>query len=123
MIGSDEQSNGPLARVAHILDGYRVVINRGARDGVILNEEFIVFGHGVNIRDPATGEDLGPLEVVRGRGKVTHLQNAVATLTTSLVRNEPIIDLFGATGPGRTRHVMAEFSKVEVGDFARPTRD
>jgi hypothetical protein len=100
---SDVRTATGLARVVHLVaspvagvtDAYsaaaglgvpvstpEVVINRGARDGVKLGDRFLVFGWGPHIVDPDTGDDLGKLELVRGRGEVVHLQEHLATIRT-----------------------------------------
>lgn len=77
-----------LAKVVHVVDpGFtdgplEVVINRGTLQGVKLGDRFLVFGIGPHLNDPDTGEDLGEIELVRGRGEVIHVQEHVATLRT-----------------------------------------
>lgn len=68
-----------LARVAKVIDDYTVVLNRGSDQGIQLEQTFIVFGLGDEIIDPVSGENLGTLEEVRGRVKVTHVQERVCT--------------------------------------------
>ncbi len=55
------------ARVVYI-DGskgelFRVMVNRGADDGVKVGDRFLVYGSGPNIADPDTGANLGRVEV------------------------------------------------------------
>jgi hypothetical protein len=88
---SDVQTETRLAKVVHIADpGFgtmnfgplEVVINHGARQGVKVGDRFLVFGIGPRISDPDTGEDLGEIELVRGRGEVVHVQEHLATIRT-----------------------------------------
>lgn len=72
-----------LARVAAKIDRYRVAINKGAANGVEEGQEYIIFSLGKEITDPVTGEDLGKLEMVRGRATVTNVQNFMSTLESS----------------------------------------
>jgi hypothetical protein len=73
-----------LAKVVHVVDAqylpFEVIINRGARHGLKVGDRFLVFGIGPEISDPDTGENLGRIELVRGRGEVIHVQDKLATL-------------------------------------------
>lgn len=73
-----------LAKVIYVIDDApvpsRLVINRGSRHGVKVGDRFLVFGYGPDLKDPDTGENLGRLEIVRGRGQVVHVQDDMATL-------------------------------------------
>src|SRR5262245_55255371 len=84
-----------MAKVVSKIDDYKFVINRGVEHGVKLGANYLVFGLGDHLRDPDTGEDLGVLEIVRGRAKVTHVQEKLATLEST----EVVIT------PGTTRKV------------------
>jgi hypothetical protein len=138
---SDVRTETRLAKVVHIADhGFagplEVVINRGAHQGVKLGDRFLVFGIGPRIVDPDTREDLGELELVRGRGKVVHVQEHLATLrTTELRRTRPakrvVREAVGALslGLGNRGNVIEEelapetempFEAVRLGDLAKP---
>lgn len=66
--------------VVQVLEEDQLVINRGRDDGVKFGDKFLVYFVGPNLTDPETNEDLGPLEIVRGSGVVTHIQNRIATI-------------------------------------------
>ncbi len=94
---SDTAVRTGLAKVVHVSDeaspraALEVVINRGARDGVKIGDRFLVYREGPQINDPDTGEDLGRIELVRGRGMVTHVQDHLATIrTTEYHRMKPV---------------------------------
>lgn len=70
-------SSKPL-RVAAILDEYTVVLNKGSADGITIDDKFLVYGVGDEIKDPDTGESLGKVELIRGRVKVQHLQDRLS---------------------------------------------
>ncbi|WP_299437302.1 hypothetical protein [uncultured Rhodospira sp.] len=74
-----EVKTRPL-RVARVVDDYKVVINRGAEDGIKEGQRFLVYGIGDEVVDPETKETLGRLELVRGRGEVVHVQPRMATI-------------------------------------------
>jgi hypothetical protein len=81
----------PEAKVAVVRDPYTLVLNVGSSDGVAVGQRYLIYAVGPEVMDPDTGESLGKLEVVRGTGKVTHLQERLATIAS---------DMKGA--PGRT---------------------
>jgi len=69
------------AIVVKILNDYKLVINRGERDGIKLGQRFLIYNlDKKNIIDPETEENLGRLEIVRGTGKVINLQEKLATI-------------------------------------------
>lgn len=79
-------------KVVKVLDArqdgnaYSVVVNVGQKDGVKPGAEFVIYALGEELADPDTQESLGRLEIVRGRARVEHLQESMATLRTSLTR-------------------------------------
>ncbi len=139
---SDLATETRLAKVVHVVDPnatyapVEVVINRGARNGVKLGDRFLVVGEGPRITDPETGEDLGQLELVRGRGEVVHVQDHMATIRTiERRRTRPakriIRESFGALsltlgGPGKVieeelaPEAEMPFEAVRLGDLAKP---
>jgi hypothetical protein len=133
---SDVAARTELARVVHLgdPDGFEVVISRGARDGLRLGQRFVVFTYGPEVEDPDTGENLGRIELVRGRGEIIHLQDNMATVRSvekrpsrpskRVIRDTGMLAI--ATGRG---HVIEEdwppeevlpFRHISVGDFAKP---
>lgn len=70
------------ATVAHVVDDYSVVINRGSEQGVKVGDTYLIYAIGPDLIDPETQESLGPLEVVRGRAVVRHVQEKMSTLET-----------------------------------------
>lgn len=138
---SDVQTKSRLAKVIHLVDSTysptEVVINRGRAEGIKEGDQFLIFGIGPHLIDPDTGEDLGELELVRGRGRVVHVQEHLATLrtierrrggTTKRILREPSA---GARwlAPGLSGRVIEEelppetelpFEAVQLGDLAKP---
>jgi len=90
------------ATVAHVIDEYKVVINRGSDQGVKVGDTYLIYAIGPDLIDPETNESLGPLEVVRGRAVVRHVQEKVSTLETIDFDETPgrrkIIKRDGGTG-------------------------
>lgn len=77
------------ATVVKIIDNYKLVCNIGADQGVKLGQEFKVIGVGDEIVDPESSESLGRLEIVRGVGKVTHVQPKMSTIESSRWESSP----------------------------------
>jgi hypothetical protein len=148
---SDLKTETRLAKVVHFAsDDYatgplEIVINRGSGQGVKAGDHFLVFGIGPHIVDPDTGEDLGVLELVRGRGEVVHVQEHLATIRTmerrrtrpakrilrEPNRHEPgrhwMSSYIGVPGaPGNvikeelSPEVEVPFDSVQLGDLAKP---
>lgn len=77
------------ATVVHIIDEYKIVINRGSDQGVNVGDTYLVYAIGPDLIDPETNESLGSLEIVRGRAIVQHVQEKVATLETIEFHERP----------------------------------
>jgi len=115
-------------RVVAVIDEYHCTINRGSEDGVGVGDRYLIYGLGEEIKDPDTGESLGVLEIVRGRGKVSHLQPKMATLETyeregppskRIIKRNPFA-ILGETIEEVGHRELAMFVGVETGDHARP---
>ena len=114
-----------LARVAAIIDPYQVAINRGAANGLKVGQRFLVYTLGDEIIDPENGLSLGKLEIVRGSGKVVHLQEKIATLKSDQVKQRRLKTRNPALGYlfGDTDEVILDdlpFDEPSVGDLAKP---
>lgn len=80
--GSSDERTFPGA-VAEVRDRRTLVINRGSRDGVREGMKVLVYKESEEeVIDPETEEPLGRLEVVKGTGKVTHVQENMATIVS-----------------------------------------
>ncbi len=121
------------AKVASVLDPTHLVINRGGKDQVAIGKRFIVFGIGPEIIDPETSKSLGSVELVRGTGRVVHVQDSQATIESD--KMEPArrrIIKSPTFNPWKTTFDMGQeeiiesssvaeaFNEPRVGDFARP---
>ena len=65
-------------KVARILSPTEVILAAGSEKGVCAGTEFIIFDLSEPIPDPETGESLGQLEIVKGRVRVTHVQEKIS---------------------------------------------
>lgn len=117
------------ARVVELVDPFKVVINRGAAD-VRKGQRFLIYGQGKELFDPETQESLGYLELVRGTGTVTHVQNKMATITSDR-RTLPQRRVIKPSGSyaiimGRGEETIEDpgkelpFEDPERGDLAKP---
>lgn len=128
-----------FAKVVKVIDKYTIVINAGAEKGVRLGQNFLIVGVGETIIDPDTNESLGSLEIVRGKARVTHVQDRISTLASAESEKRPDVKeikkvstagrgntLASIFGPQETvtesikpsDPQIKEFSGVEVGDLA-----
>lgn len=71
------------ALVAKIESDFRVVINRGFADGIKLDDKFLIYRLGEDVKDPETQEILGTLEIVIGHGKAIHVQEFITTIESN----------------------------------------
>lgn len=81
------QSEDYFAVVASVLDRRRVAINRGAQGGIKVGQRFLLYELSEEeIEDPITGRPLGRLEIPKGTGKVTHVQDQMAIIESDKQR-------------------------------------
>ncbi len=120
------------AIVVKIIDAYTVVINRGTLHNIKEGQRFLIFQEDEQeTTDPITGESLGHLEIIKGTGKVLHVQEKIATIksdvkmTTSqrkIVRKRSSI----FTLPEQEEELimpsetLASFENVQIKDKAKP---
>lgn len=108
------------ALVAKIISERRVVLNKGEQDGISDGDDFVVFSLGEEVHDPKTGESLGIMEKVKGKGEVIHVQDNMCTIQTYEFDMVPVAtpwpsDLYGE----RKKKVYEKFVDVQLGDYAR----
>lgn len=76
-----EASSTFPAIVVKVVSEFTIVINRGIRDGVKMGQRFQIYSvDDEELTDPETGEKLGPLELIKGTGGVSHVQEKLATI-------------------------------------------
>ncbi len=122
-------------RVARVLSKTRLVLNVGSRDGIQNNSKFLIYSIDKrDIIDPASGESLGSLEIIKGSGHVIHLQEKICTIETFtkdkgrrvIKRTNPIWgNYFGYNIGAETEteeipsDELKEFDDVKEGDYAK----
>jgi hypothetical protein len=125
-----------VAKVASVSeDNQTVIINQGSVDGVAIGQRFLIFSIGQEIKDPDSGESLGNLEVVKGTGKVMHVQQRIATISSdmkgapsrTIIRSRPATSLWSVISGFGEQQVeeylpaaAVSFDSPKVGDFAKP---
>lgn len=72
-------------KVVSVLDDdYKIVLNVGEFDGVSFGQRFLIYSLSDHeIIDPDTGDSLGFLEIVKGTGKVIHIQDKMCTIESN----------------------------------------
>lgn len=119
-------------------DQMSIVLNVGEIDGIAPGQRFLIYSEGEELFDPVTKESLGKLEVVKGTGKATHVQEKMttvgsdaksdATRTIRKIRKDNLgYSSFGALAammqPDEVEEVMPKnslpFENPKIGDKAR----
>jgi len=108
-------------RVVDVLDEEHIVLNAGTNFGIKVQDSFMVFAQDREVKD-INGKSLGPLEIVKGYGKISHVQETMCILTSNLLNGfkaspTPPPDGLVAALVGIQR---PNFLSVLRGDFARP---
>ena len=116
------------AIVAKVIDDYTLVINRGEADGITNGQRFLIYNLSEEeILDPETGQTLGHLEIVKGSGRVTHIQERMSTIksdrTTSskrkIIRRAPHY-AYGEEEEITPSSETIPFENARIGDKAKP---
>lgn len=112
------------ARVVHVKDDYQLSINRGEVDGISIGQRFFIYGMTEEeIIDPETGETLGFLELVRGTGKIIHVQKRMATIESDMhtpKRKKKLRIAFSIIEEEEVGGGLEVFDEPRTGDLARP---
>ncbi len=117
--------------VAKICNERKVVLNKGSKDGISNGDKFVVFNLGEEVHDPKTGESLGILEEIKGKGEVIHAQDHMCTIQTyefemvqvplEIPANQVMFPPLVYREP-EMKKVYREFVGVQCGDYARKIR-
>lgn len=121
-----------ISKIVKVIDEYKVVVNKGSDDGIKEGYKFLIYSLGDKIFDPDTKESLGILELVKGYGEATHVQNRMTTIesckvikkpsTKKIVKsNSPFTSIVGGTETITydENTVLEPFESPEVGDLAK----
>ena len=123
--GDDMSSDNFPAIVAKVRNEDTVVINKGLSDGIKLGQRFLIyFVEDKETLDPITNESLGKLEIVRGTGKVSHIQERLATVSSDrfeVIKKKPLTAGFAYFSSYQSEErIELPFDDPKVGDLAKP---
>ncbi|WP_013322919.1 hypothetical protein [Gloeothece verrucosa] len=113
------------ASVAEIIDDYKLVINKGEKDGIRKGQRMLVYRVSEeDIKDPETGESLGYLELVRGTGKIIYIQEKMSILESD---KTPINSYWSAFPSQLDKYIekllegkLLPFENPQIGDKVKP---
>jgi hypothetical protein len=127
------------AKVARVIDPYKLVINRGLINGIREDQRMLVYCvDNEEIKDPDTGKSLGFLELVRGSGRIIFVQEEISILESDQIfegyRKIPISPFSGSflssqlsklqdyrESLGETfKGTLKPFDNPQVGDLVKP---
>lgn len=113
-----------FAKVAKIIDEYTIIINKGFSSDLKEGIKVLIYEvSSEKIIDPDTKQDLGFLEIVKGEGIVTYLQENMATIESSKksFKNVTLNNSFGLLGSKLIREeTKIPFKEnIKVGDFVK----
>lgn len=124
--------NNKTIKVVSILSPFKVVINVGEKHGIVNGQRILIYGLTKDpVIDPDTGEYLGHIEIVRGIGQVSHVQERISTVDCieketkgrRIVRDKMggFSALMGHS-PEETiyENNIKPFDGVQISDYARP---
>ena len=92
-------------KVARVLDDFKIVMNAGSNQNISLGQKYLLYAiSDQEIIDPDTHKSLGFLEIVKGTGVVTHVQDDLSTLESAVYsshskkikRSNPMTAPFGS---------------------------
>lgn len=116
-------------KIVKIIDDYKLVINAGYEDGICENQKYLVYEvSDEEIFDPDTKKSLGFLELVKGTGKVTHVQEKMSTIescvyensSTKTIRKNPWMGAIGDyVETTDSKKTQCPFKDVKLNDFAK----
>jgi hypothetical protein len=114
------------ATVISIINSYKLAINRGTIHGLKEGQRVLVYRLSEEeLRDPNTGESLGYLEIVKGKGRVIHVQEKMCTIESDQKQSRRMATKrTGLYGSGEevmeTLDELVPFEDPEVGDMVKP---
>lgn len=119
-----------IFKVAKVIDDFTLVINAGANKNIKKGYKFLLYSIGEEIYDPDTHEPLGRLEIVKGKGKITNVQEQISTLEsieTIKAPSKTVVSSLGRYnffGPSETTTYDGEpqqkpFKDPQSGDFVK----
>jgi hypothetical protein len=103
--------------VASVLSTDRVVINKGADDGIRVGQRFLIYEvTDEEIVDPVTEESLGLLEEPKGTGRIVSVQKRIAVLESDKEPSGKPRPAMSSIAEMFNPAVMAAFRSPKIGD-------
>lgn len=98
-----------------------IVLNLGTENGIKDGSVFSVYSLGPEIFDHSNGESLGKIEVVKGRGKVIHLQDKMCIIRSNeIIRTKnPLFNSLVEPEAKEYINIRKSFENIAIGDFAK----
>lgn len=110
------------ATVVQVINPCMIAINRGKFHQVKVGQRMLVYRTSEReIKDPQSGESLGYLELVKGTGKVIHVQDKICTIESD--KKKParrIVKNMWGGGEEIIEGEVAPFDEPEIGDLVKP---
>ena len=101
-------------KVAKVLSPTSVILAAGSDDGVKEGMEFVIYDLSETILDPETGEDLGKIELVKGRVCALHVQDKLTWAQTKSRTVERVVSLIPETAFLRRQVKEAVYEQLKV---------
>ena len=95
-------------KVARIIDSTQIVLAAGENDGVTKGMEFVIYDLSDQIFDPETKEDLGRIELVKGKVIAEHVQEKITIARTPSRIIDRIFDPLASVGDFFTKRTVKE---------------
>lgn len=105
-------------RIVKIIDQFKVVINKGRKDGITDYMTFLIYENGDKIIDPLTNKDLGTLEITKGKAVPVHIQDHMTTLESDeyeVEKSQKMLSLMEFI----ERRKKKPFKNVQQNDFVK----
>lgn len=105
--------------VAKLISLGEIVINKGSKDGIKPEMEFIVYRLGEEVFDPVTKKSLGNLEFPKGGFRILHIQENITTLVSK--KKIPNHMLFTINLMNEQDKELSLLQTISVGDKVKIT--
>lgn len=115
--------------VAKVIDDTKLVLNIGKSDGIKIGDSFLIYTISDDeIIDPFSKKSLGKLELVKGKGRVVHVQENMCTIESSNKKEKTRVikdgipfayTMFNQKTEEETVDITVPFEDPKIGDFAK----
>lgn len=110
-------------KIVKVLNDLKVVMNAGSKQKIVKGQKFLIYElSNEEIIDPDTKKSLGFLEIVKGTGVVTHVQENMSTIEAfELETSSKTIRHSGLFGDNieEVNSVVKPFDNPRIGDLVK----